>query len=56
MYLINGYPSYFANHLGNCHCSSLVVYECLVKNMYYPNMDFKEYECHMHKQPQIIQF
>ncbi|EYF56354.1 hypothetical protein, partial [Staphylococcus aureus] len=28
----------------------------LVKNMYYPNMDFKDNERHMHKQPQIIQF
>ncbi|MDF4072175.1 hypothetical protein P3W82_23440, partial [Staphylococcus aureus] len=23
---------------------------------YYPNMDFKDNERHMHKQPQIIQF
>ncbi|MEI5741748.1 radical SAM/CxCxxxxC motif protein YfkAB, partial [Staphylococcus aureus] len=42
----------------NCHCSefSCLGPNVLVKNMYYPNMDFKDNERHMHKQPQIIQF
>ncbi|CAM4086509.1 Thioredoxin-like oxidoreductase [Staphylococcus schweitzeri] len=42
----------------NCHCAefSCLGPNVLVKNMYYPNMDFKENEHHMHKQPQIIQF
>ncbi|MBE5664734.1 radical SAM/CxCxxxxC motif protein YfkAB [Staphylococcus sp. SS60] len=42
----------------NCHCAefSCLGPNVLVKNMYYPNMDFKENERHMHKQPQILQF
>ncbi|MBE5674462.1 radical SAM/CxCxxxxC motif protein YfkAB [Staphylococcus sp. SS35] len=42
----------------NCHCAefSCLGPNVLVKNMYYPNMDFKENERQMHKQPQIIQF
>lgn len=42
----------------NCHCAefSCLGPNVLVKNMYYPNMDFKENEHYMHKQPQIIQF
>ena len=35
----------------NCHCSefSCLGPNVLVKNMYYPNMDFKDNERHMHK-------
>ncbi|MBE5661165.1 radical SAM/CxCxxxxC motif protein YfkAB [Staphylococcus sp. SS21] len=42
----------------NCHCAefSCLGPNVLVKNMYYPNMDFKENERLMHKQPQILQF
>ncbi|CDR61870.1 radical SAM/CxCxxxxC motif protein YfkAB [Staphylococcus schweitzeri] len=42
----------------NCHCAefSCLGPNILVKNMYYPNMDFKENEHQMHKQPQFIQF
>ncbi|RZI06237.1 radical SAM/CxCxxxxC motif protein YfkAB, partial [Staphylococcus aureus] len=42
----------------NGHCSefSCVGPNVLVKKMYHQNMDFKDNERHMHKQPQIIQF